>query len=172
MQTSSLSLLVSLYIIMSSASVYSQTESKSRHLYINPKAGIYRYDDGEVGFAWMLEAGKIKKRSMFSLSYMRGYQLFGNQLTKSFDVLYGRIIDEGKFRFECAAGLGTIWNEYKRPEVAQAKHYFQTIGIPLKLGMKVFADDFFTIGLDLQANINAERVTSMPMISLELGGLK
>jgi hypothetical protein len=68
--------------------------------------------------------------------------------------------------------MGVFWNEYTRPDLTASRNYFQTMSIPLKLGMKVFADDFFTIGIDLQANINSERTTSMPLISLEIGGLK
>jgi hypothetical protein len=153
------------------ASAFAQVNSSGRHLYVNPKAGIYKYGDGDGGLAFMLEAGKLRKSSMFSVSYFRGSQFLGDQKANALDAMYGRFFDEKKFRFEYAAGLGMFWNEYEGPET-YSRDYFYKPSIPVKIGFKIFASQYTTFGLDFQAHINEERITRMIILSLEIGGLK
>ena len=55
-------------------------------------------------------------------------------------------------------------------------HYIEdpytAIGLALKIGLKIVPVDYLGIGVDLHANINAERSVFMPMISLGVGKLK
>lgn len=148
---------------------------------INPKLGAYNYKPGDTpsGVAGV-EINVFKNRIIYAVDYYHyeEFVLFANPSEKynQIDFLIGKYIDDGLLRFQYQGGLGTFWG-FKRGEKTgnyfdYKKVNFFTLGIPLKLGFKVLPARFISIGIDLQANINFKKPTSMAMLSIELGKLR
>lgn len=139
--------------------------------FLNPKLGIYNWNENDAGGLLSVEAGIINDKKIFMTSYSRGEQVLGPQIMNSIDLSYGMFSGEKLFRFQYQAGLSLLWGD-SRFEYNQDKSNFVTVGIPLKLGFKIIPIKYVSIGIDLQVNINLENTMYMPMISLEFGKLR
>jgi hypothetical protein len=82
----------------------------------------------------------------------------------------GKYYGDRLFRIELQGGIAPIWqiglHEGSEPEK------FTTVGFVLKTGFKFIPLPFFSIGIDLQSNLNPKKALFMPLISLEFGRLR
>lgn len=133
-----------------------------------------------------VETSIFNKNNLYTLGYYYGedYELWTNPTEEynQFSLLYGKFLNEGKFRLQAQAGLGLFWGIKRTDELDRANstilsnaYYpkkFTTIGLPLKLGVHYVPWYIFSIGIELQANINLEKSIVRPMLSLEFGKLR
>ena len=148
---------------------------------INPKLGAYNYKGGDIpsGVAGV-EINAFKYHIIYALDYYKyeEFVLFAYPSEKynQIDFLIGKYIGDRLFRFQYQGGLGTFWGFKRGDKIGSyfdhKKDKFFTIGIPLKLGLKLIPARFISIGIDFQANINFEKPTGMAFISLEFGKLR
>jgi hypothetical protein len=141
------------------------------YAFLNPKFGIYgSFKGGLPGYVFGDEINFLKKKWIFSLDYYHcKFTFIGSKEEKfdQFDILFGKYLDYRSFRLQIQGGLGT----FKGITYDESKKIF-TLGIPLKAGFKYLISDSFSIGLDLQANLNVKYPIYMPMLSIEIGKLR
>ena len=85
-------------------------------------------------------------------------------------IMAGKYYGDRLFRVQLQGGIAPIWQIGSREGSETGK--FTTAGVALKTGLKFIPLPFFSIGIDLQGNINPEKTLFMPFISLEFGKLR
>ncbi|MCX6252939.1 MAG: hypothetical protein NTV31_00445 [Bacteroidia bacterium] len=161
---------VTLLLMVINASINGQSKLDGFAL-LNPKFGIYgSFKGGLPGYVFGDEINFLKKKLIFSLDYYHcKFTYIGSKEEKfdQFDFLFGKYLDFESFRLQIQGGLGT----FKGITYNESEKIF-TLGIPLKVGLKYLISNSFSIGLDLQANLNLKYPIYMPMLSIEIGKLK
>ncbi|MCG9970520.1 hypothetical protein [Christiangramia crocea] len=129
---------------------------------------------------------------IYTIGYYDGEEYFNDFLFPDspeekfyqFNLLFGKYIDlqRQNFRIRYQAGIGRFWGTLRTDELDpefgdfNVSHYlseeFSTIGFPVKIGGRYIPFNFLSIGVDIQANLNAERVIIRPMLCLDIGKLK
>lgn len=156
------------------------------HYSINPKFGFYSllFDDYAAG----LEINTTRNKQIYSIDYIlfRDNQfLWESDPREKFNqigIMYGSYLGEKLFRLQFQGGLSGFWGLRRTDELVWSGsswgggtykgEKFFTIGIPLKLGLKVIPFHFLSFGLDLQANINAKKKIFYPTVSVEIGKIR
>lgn len=154
---------------------------------INPKLGIFNWGAYDAGFNGGFELNVFKNKFIYSADYYRFEELVlftpsPAQYYNQIGIMMGQFVGEELFRFQYQAGIAPIWG-IKRTGLIQegtgllsTDYYdyknFSTVGLVAKLGFKIYPAPYFSIGIDLQANINLENTVYMPMISIEIGKLR
>ncbi len=130
--------------------------------YANGKAGIGNWFEDDINVGLSFEGGLIRNRNMYTASYLRTEEIDDREVTNSIDLTLGRFAKNKGLIFHYQAGIGVVWgkNEYGIDEP------FATLGLPLKTGIKLVPPNFFSIGLDLQANLNAKRSFYLIMVTI------
>lgn len=130
--------------------------------YANAKAGIGNWfeDDPNVGLSF--ELGLLRNRNLYATSYLRTEEIDDREVINSIDLTLGRFVKNNGLIFHYQAGLGVVWGKNERG----MDEPFTTIGLPLKTGIKLVPPNFFSIGLDLQANLNPERSFYLIMFTI------
>lgn len=137
-------------------------QEKFHGFYANAKTGVGNWfgDDAGVGLAF--EGGLVSDNKLYSASYLRTEEIEDREVINCIDLTLGRFIQKNGVIFHYQAGLGVVWGKNERG----VDEPFTTIGLPLKTGVKVVPSNFFSIGLDLQANLNAERSLYLIMFTI------
>lgn len=128
-------------------------QEKFHGFYANAKAGVGNWLADDAGVGLSLEGGLVRDKNLFTLSYLRTEEIEERELIHSIDLTLGRYLRKKGLIFHYQAGLGVVWGKNERGE----DDPFTTVGVPLKTGVKLVPSNFFSLGLDLQANVNAER---------------
>jgi hypothetical protein len=141
---------------------------------INPKTGPtnFNFNGGTIG----LEINILNRHNIYSVDYYHISDYLSPYMLNTYneiDFLIGKYIGDRFFRFQYQGGLGIfegykITGDYYNQKIVN----FFTIGIPLKLGFKFLPAKFLSIGIDLQTNLNFQKTTVLPMLSIELGKLR
>jgi hypothetical protein len=148
---------------------------------INPKLGAFNYKSGDdLSGVTGVEINAFKNHIIYAGDYYHyeEFVLFANPSEKynQIDFLIGKYIGDRLFRFQYQGGIGTFWGFKRGDKIGNSFDYkkdnFFTVGIPLKLGFKVLPARFISIGIDLQANVNFKKPTSMALLSIEFGNLR
>lgn len=154
---------------------------------INPKLGIYNWVEDDAGFIGGVEFHVLKNKFLYSVDFYRYEELVIFSPTPAeyynqFGAMMGKYVGEKLFRFQYQGGIAPIWGAKRTKLVKEgtgilATDYYDnenffTVGLVTKLGFKIIPATFLSIGFDLQANINLENTTYMPMISIEIGKLR
>ena len=135
-------------------------QQKIHGFFANGKAGIGNWaDDASLGVAF--EGGFLQQKNMYAISALRAEEIDSREVIHALDLSYGRFIQRKRFVFHYQAGLGVVWgkNESGKDEA------FTTVGLPLKAGIKFVPANFFSIGIDFQANINSEQSLYLAMFT-------
>lgn len=176
-------IIISVLIIIISNSIWAQT--KIEKYSFNPKIGVSYNVATKPWFTYGLAFNVIGKKNLYSTYYKHNaeMEMFGSKDPKEtlndFGIMLGRYIGERYFRFEYQFGLSVFWGVNRGEQTYSHGYVYQyesenysTIGLPLKLGIKVVPFKFMSIGLDFQANINFESSIFMALLSLEFGLLR
>lgn len=132
------------------------------HGYANVKAGIGNWLDDNSSIGLSFEGGLIRGENLYSFSYLRTEQILGREIINSIDLSFGRFTRKNKLVFHYQAGLGPVWSS---KEAGSDENFF-TVGLPFKTGIKFVPPNFFSLGLDLQANLNTEKSFYLVMLTL------
>jgi hypothetical protein len=81
----------------------------------------------------------------------------------------GRYYGDRLFRIELQGGIAALWGGGESDPSDPGNI---SAGLVLKTGFKFIPLHFFSIGLDLQSNINSRKPLFMPLISIEIGKLR
>jgi hypothetical protein len=160
---------------------YLNGQTKMDGYSVNPKLGAFNYKSGDdlSGVAGV-EINTFKNHIIYAVDYYHyeEFVLFANPTEKynQIDFLIGKYIGDKLFRFQYQGGIGTFWGFRRGDRIGDSFNYkknnFFTAGIPLKLGFKILPARFISIGIDLQANLNLKKPTSMALLSFEFGNLR
>lgn len=141
-------------------------QEKNNGYFFIPKFGLYGAS-GWQGTAFSIEGGVLKNNTSFGIAYSQTFEIFGTDGSRAFDMTIGRFTNESSsFYFHAQTGISAIWINKWSIEAEETASLF-TVGLPLKAGGKFIPLHFPSIGIDLQANVNARQ--SMYMIVLTLG---
>jgi|WetSurMetagenome_2_1015567.scaffolds.fasta_scaffold44414_4 hypothetical protein len=146
---------------------------------INPKLGAFNWIVAEnAGLIVGGEINMLNKKNIYSLDYFHGVIIMSLPEFNQTDLMIGKYIDDKFFRFQFQGGLGTFWGvkEGNLTGSGWLSHYekdkYFTIGIPLKVGIKLIPVNFLSIGADFQANLNFKYPIYMTMFSIEIGKIR
>ena len=150
--------------------VFSQSQFKG--FSINPKTGIFFGSDNINGAVLGVETNYLTNGWIFSVDFFQFQEIlltlrgsdedFFNQV----GFMAGKYYGDRLFRVQFQGGIAAV-REMEIPE-----DRFFTMGLVLKTGFKFIPLHFFSIGLDLQGNINSEKPLFMPLVSIEFGRLR
>lgn len=155
---------------------------------INPKIGFYNLSNENSGLISGQEMYFFRNKIIYSIDFYGGKELdfigspSPNESFRSVGFMIGKYEGDKVFRFTYQGGLSLFWGERRTDLKQKGTDFFAsdiyntkdfiTVGIPVKLGFKIVPSRFFSIGIDLQANLNLENPVYMPMISFEFGKLR
>jgi hypothetical protein len=149
---------------------------------VNPKIGTY-YTSSSGGFVGGFELNTAYKGVIYSVDFhsFQEFILFTNpnEYYRQIGVMAGKRFGQKLFRIQVQGGLATFWglrrvglatsgwlsNSYKSEK-------FLIPGFVGKVGFKFIPSRVFSIGIDLQTNLNTHNSLLMPMLSLEFGNLR
>jgi hypothetical protein len=158
------SLVIALFI----TSVPAFPQSHPTGFAINPKIGIFFGSDYINGIVLGSEFNYLTNGWIFSVD---GYVISEVKLLQGGEKAFlqvgfmaGQYYGDGLFRMQVQGGIAPIRRLTENP--------FSTLGLVLKTGFKIVPARFFSIGLDLQGNINSKKSLIMPLISFEFGRLR
>jgi hypothetical protein len=140
---------------------------------VNPKAGIFLWPDHENGGVFGIEANYLRKGWIFSLDFFQFQEI--NLLSSDEDmfrqvgIMAGKYYGDGLFRVQLQGGFAPTW-QIGAPD--ESDPHFSTVGLVLKTGFKFIPLHFFSIGIDLQGNLNSKKPLFMPLVSIEFGRLR
>jgi len=177
-------LLITVVILMMTIVVSGQDSFKGYA--INPKLGFF--NNSKVGgFAGGVEINYINNIFLFSLDYIRldEFNILGPEPQENYNqigLMAGKFTGNKYLRFQYQAGVGPLWGLKRTdlkssgtgllgPEIYNSKDFF-TVGLVAKLGFKVIPFNFMSIGIDINANVNKERTSIIPMLSIEFGSIR
>jgi len=131
------------------------SQSQTTGFSINPKAGIYRAKD-EAGAVMGVETSYLRNGWMFSLDFYQfeeiRYFSSDEDIFRQVGIMAGKYYGDRLFRVQLQGGIAPIWQIGSREGSETEK--FTTAGLALKTGFKFIPLPFFSIGIDLQGNIN------------------
>jgi hypothetical protein len=149
------------------------SQSQTTGFSINPKAGIYTAKN-EAGAVMGIETSYLRNGWMFSVDFYQfgeiEYFSSDEDMFRQMGIMAGKYYGDRLFRIELQGGIAPIWQIGLREGSEPGK--FATVGLALKTGFKFIPLPFFSIGIDLQSNINPKKTLFMPLISLEFGRLR
>lgn len=149
------------------------SQSQPTGFSINPKAGIYTAKN-EAGAVMGLETSYMQNGWMFTVDFFQfeeiKYFSSDEDIFRQVGIMTGKYYGDKLFRVQLQGGIAPIWQIGLREDSDPEK--FVTVGLVFKTGFKFIPLPFFSIGLDLQGNLNPERPLLMPLISLEFGRLR
>jgi len=183
-----ISRILGIFILLVSLNISATGQQETWGFSINPKAGFYNISKENGGLISGQEFYLFKNKKIYSIDFYGGEEpdFIGspspNEHFGSVGFMIGKYEGTKVFRFTYQGGLSLFWGERRTDlkqkgtgffatDIYNTKDFF-TVGIPLKLGFKIIPSRFFSIGIDLQANLNIENPVYMPMISLEFGKLR
>lgn len=159
---------------------------------VNPKIGVYYTSNSGIfsgffgeylnGIVGGLELNTTYKGLIYSIDFHGFGELsFHNpqEYYRQIGVMAGKRFGQKLFRIQVQGGLATFWglrrvglatsgwlsNSYKSEK-------FLIPGFVGKVGFKFIPSRVFSIGIDLQTNLNTHNSLLMPMLSLEFGNLR
>lgn len=149
---------------------------------INPKAGGYNLIGNDFGSIVGGELNFYKNHFVYTLE---GYQyddfeLFAEPAEQYYQAgfLFGKYVGDRYLRLQFQAGVAAFWGFRRGDQLAggyfweyDKKNFFKP-AVPLKIGLKFLPFRFLSIGMDLQANMNLEKMLYMPVLSIEIGKLR
>ena len=155
---------------------------------IDLKLGAYNNWQEDAGFGGGVEINVLKNSFIYSADYYRfdEFTIWGSS-PQYFNQIgfmigrYRRYNNKRIFRFIYQAGIASFWglrNELIKEDYGTGKYsyyqgdHFFTVGLTTKLGIRVIPLTFFSIGVDLQTNINFKYPVLLPMITIEIGKLR
>ena len=151
-------LVIVLFILFTPAFSQSQFTGFS----INLKTGIFFGSDNINGAVLGVETNYLTNGWIFSVDFFQFQEI---QLTlcgsvedmfRQAGVMAGKYWGHRLFRIQFQGGVASIWET----------------GLVVKTGFKFIPLRFFSIGLDLQSNLNSEKPLFMPLVSFEFGRLR
>ena len=136
-----------------------------------------------------IEINAFSQKYLYSIGFYKDNDamLFGDKPYERYNqlnLLFGKYADtkNGKFRFQYQAGIGKFWGTIRTDEYdpensnllsnAYYTKEVSTVGFPLKIGGRYIPFEFFSIGIDLQGNLNFQKSIITPMLSVEIGKLR
>jgi hypothetical protein len=140
---------------------------------VNPKTGIFLWPNHENGGVFGVEANFLHKGWIFSVDFFQFQEI--NLLSSDEDmfrqvgIMAGKYYGDGLFRVQLQGGFAPIW-QIGAPD--ESDPHFSTVGLVLKTGFKFIPLHFFSIGIDLQGNLNSKKPLFMPLVSIEFGRLR
>lgn len=137
-------------------------QEKFHGFYANAKAGVGNWFGDDVGVGLCFEGGLVRDNKLYTASYLRTEEIEYREVINSVDLTLGRFMKKNGLIFHYQAGVGVVWGKNERG----VDEPFTTLGLPLKTGIKFVPSNFFSIGLDLQANLNAERSLYLIMFTI------
>lgn len=137
-------------------------QDKLHGFYANGKAGAGNAFAEDASFGLSFEAGYVRNKNLYTAAYLRSEEFDNREVIHCFDLTLGKFIQIRSLIYHYQAGLGAVWGKNERG----IDEPFTTIGLPLKTGVKFVPPNFFSIGLDLQANINAEKSMYFAMFTI------
>lgn len=167
-QTSCMGSLFSrLWLVILFTLIYNINYAQENHGYfVIPKFGIYGTPVWE-GTAFSIEGGVLRNNTSFAIAYAETKEIFGVEESRGFDLTIGRFIKESSVVYlHAQTGVSALWIS-KWSAADYRTKTFPVIGLPLKVGIKFKPPAFLSMGIDLQANVNAKQ--SMMMVMLTLG---
>ena len=154
---------------------------------INPKLGYFTSFNSISGAVGGVEVNAFKNKILFSAAYFKAqhFLIFGsNPITtyNQLDFLFGSYIGDEFLRLQYQIGFGAFWGVKPGFLITKGQGLFSadtfekvsflTVGIPLKIGLKIMPANFISFGVDLQANLNIENSLLMVLFSIEVGKVR
>ena len=154
---------------------------------INPKIGpSFSLNDGDLDIAVMgLEVNILKNKFIYSIDYLGHNKIgtligFNDPSQNQLSIMMGKYKGEGNFRIQYQAGINVFWGQFRSSGGTQpwigigggSRSSFSTIGAVSKIGFKCISSKNVSIGIDLQTNLNVEKILIMPLFSIEIGNLR
>ena len=131
-------------------------------VYANGKTGVGNWFDDNSSIGLSVEGGLTRNKNLYTVSYLRMEEIEHREVVNSVDLTLGRFVRNRGLIFHYQAGLGVVWGKNERG----VDEPFTTVGLPLKTGIKFVPPNFFSFGLDLQANVNTERSLYLVMFTI------
>ena len=171
-----------LFIILPSFSLNASGQSTFKGFSINPKAGGY----GD-GFTGGMELGFFSGNTIYSVDYFQSgeFTLMDPVPADEFNqigFMIGKYIDFNFIRVTYQGGIGPFFGKMRtesisgEPGTPSYRYYeedkFFTPGVVAKFGLKLIPFRYFSLGVDVQTNLNLKRSLFFPCLSLEFGLLK
>jgi hypothetical protein len=149
-------------------------QEKFKGYSVDPGFGLGIY--GGAG----LEIFRLRNQIMYGVDYYHTEEFFffgdTDERYNQLDFLVGKYHDRKKFRFHYLAGIGILKGFRTvlsiNPNSWGRIDHISTIGIPVKAGVKLLPSKSFGIGIEFQANLNAEKCFGMTVFSIEFGKLR
>jgi hypothetical protein len=153
---------------------------------ISAKSGACSGKGSNFYFPYGAELKWIRNSFLFSVEYFYsdGFEVLSSPQTffHQADLLIGKYIDFGKFRVEYQAGMGYIEGVASGEFLGKSggfiersiyeKIKYNTICIPLKVGIKYIPLRYLAIGINLHGNLNKYNPYFGPSLELEFGLLR
>ena len=163
------SFVTALFLLCAAAFSQSQTTGFS----INPKGGIFLWPDKENGAVLGVETNYLRNGWIFSADFFHfqeiGYLSAIDDIYQQVGLMAGKYYGDRLFRIELQGGIAALWGVGESDPSDPGNI---SAGLVLKTGFKFIPLHFFSIGLDLQSNINSRKPLFMPLISIEIGKLR
>lgn len=160
------SLVIAFYLLFTPAFSQSNTTGFS----INPKTGIFLWPNHNNGAALGVETNYLRNGWMFSMDFFQFQEIHllssDEAMFRQVGFMAGKYYGDRLFRIQLQGGIAPLW------EIGPGDSRFSTVGLVLKTGFKFIPLRFFSIGLDLQSNLNSQKPLFMPLISIEFGKLR
>ena len=163
------SLVIALFILFIPAFSQSQTTGFS----VNPKSGIFMWPNHKNGAVLGVETNYLRNGWMLSVDFYQFHEIelvsSDEDIFRQVGIMAGKYYGDRLFRIQLQGGIAPVWNiGYSDPSDTK----FSTVGLVLKTGFKFIPLRFFSLGLDLQSNLNPKKPLFMPLISIEFGRLR
>ncbi|HSL85954.1 MAG TPA: hypothetical protein VK861_03380 [Bacteroidales bacterium] len=167
---SSTSLVIAFLILFSPAFSQSHTTGFA----VNPKLGIFVWPNNKNGAALGVETNYLRNGWMLSVDFFQFQEIqllsSDEDIFRQVGIMAGKYYGDRLFRIQLQGGVASIW-EIGYGGSSEPEN-FSTVGLVLKTGFKFIPLRFFSIGLDLQSNLNPQKPLFMPLISIEFGTLR
>jgi len=143
---------------------------------INPKLGVFGpFSGGGSAAIGGAEFYLIRNKLTLGLDFYHGMWNWNGDVEESlnqFNFMDGIFFEtkSSVFRFLIQGGIGILKSTYKSGQNEGWTKY--TLGVPLDVEIKCIPTKYFSVGIDLQVNMNTEYPIYMIMASVEFGKLK
>lgn len=168
----------SIVLILLSIFISSELSAEGNHISINPKVSFYnigmRDDDGLV--AGIETSLKTQKHIIYSLDYYRYWELDfakGPKPAEHYNqigAMIGKFNNSKLFHLHYQGGLSLFWGEERTSTEYEDNHYttedFVTCGFVANVGFRLTPLKWFSIGADIQTNINSKNSVYMPFVCI------
>jgi hypothetical protein len=130
--------------------------------YANAKVGVGNWLNDNSGIGLSFEGGLLRNKTMYTASYLRSEEIENREVINCIDLTIGRFARSKGLIFHYQAGLGMLWGKQEHGD----DEPFVAVGLPVKTGIKFVPPNFFSIGVDLQANLNTKRSLYLVMFTV------